>query len=118
MVHQKWVICEICKGCGHIPSMNPYPKKECFHCKGTGKVQVLKYEITEKQPCVYANSRYTTATNSPKRHIDNGRGKPLCQTSATASISFTPSIDKPDCKKCINKMDLCNEEVYSTRWRN
>lgn len=70
----------------------------CPHCTS----QIYKqYEIDKPQPCVYANSRYTTATNSPRRHIDNGSGKPLCQTSAKASISFTSSIDIPDCKRCI-----------------
>ena len=58
-------------------------------------------DLKKPQPCVYANSRYTTATNSPRRHIDNGSGKPLCQTSAKASISFTSSTDIPDCKRCI-----------------
>lgn len=70
--------------------------------------------IDEHQPVVYVSSRYTSATHSPARHIDDSTGHPLCKldigTQAKASISYTQSTDVPTCKKCRTKRALAITE--------
>ena len=49
---------------------------------------------------VYGISRWTNSSRASARHIDNGKGKPLCN-SKRKIFSWEKEIGEPSCKKCI-----------------
>lgn len=51
---------------------------------------------------VYGISRWTNPSRASARHIDNGSGKPLCESNRKVS-SWEKEQGQPTCKACINK---------------
>jgi len=50
---------------------------------------------------VYGISRWTNASRPSARHIDDGRGKPLCQSKRKV-LSWEKDEGQPTCQRCIS----------------
>jgi ppGpp synthetase/RelA/SpoT-type nucleotidyltranferase len=63
---------------------------------------------------VYGISRWTNASKPSARHIDNGKGKPLCGDKRKV-FSWEKDEGEPTCQKCISMLRI---NPKSTRQRN
>jgi hypothetical protein len=61
---------------------------------------------------VYGISRWTNASRASARHIDNGKGKPLCNDKRKV-LSWEHEQGEPTCQKCIK---LYNKVVEVYGW--
>ena len=52
---------------------------------------------------VYGISRWTNPHRASARHIDNGKGKPLCGGNGRKAFTWQTDEGEPSCKKCISK---------------
>jgi len=50
---------------------------------------------------VYGISRWTNPYRASARHIDNGEGRPLCN-SGRKVFTWQPDEGEPTCKRCIS----------------
>lgn len=51
--------------------------------------------------CVYGISRWTNPSRASARHIDNGKGLPLCGGNGRKAFCWEHERSIPTCKKCI-----------------
>lgn len=49
---------------------------------------------------VYGISRWTNPSRASARHIDNGQGKPLCESKRKVVV-WEKETGEPTCDKCI-----------------
>lgn len=50
---------------------------------------------------VYGISRWTNPSRAAARHIDNGKGKPLCGGAGRKAFTWEEERGNPTCKRCI-----------------
>lgn len=62
----------------------------------------LRAEKEGKMPVVYGISRWTNSSRPSARHIDNGNGRPLCQSKRKV-LSWQSDVDVPTCKVCMRR---------------
>jgi len=51
---------------------------------------------------VYGISRWTNASRAGARHIDDGRGRPLCGGRGRKVLSWEKDQGEPTCKVCLS----------------
>ena len=57
---------------------------------------------------VYGITRWTNPNRASARHIDDGEGKPLCNSGRKAF--WQTSEGEPTCQRCIRKYEKMQEE--------
>jgi len=74
---------------------------------------------------VYSVSRYTSASRSNIRHIDNGKGRPLCggtgkeRSWVRADTEEYKNCNISICKKCLKKYDILQtDRIYVIQEHN
>ena len=58
---------------------------------------------------VYAITNYTNTTRELARHLDNGKGHPLCGRIGSKVSGWKPEQGQPTCKLCIRYEQVIGE---------
>ena len=64
---------------------------------------------------VYAVSQQTKSKRPTARHIDNGKGKPLCGGNGREPFFWAPEEGEPTCKICMDLALMLEEQSKDTR---
>lgn len=63
---------------------------------------------------VYAVSQRTNSKRPSARHIDNGKGKPLCGGNGREPFFWAPEEGEPTCKICMDLAMMLADESGKT----
>ena len=67
---------------------------------------------------VYAVSQRTKSKRLTARHIDNGKGKPLCGGNGREPFFWAPDEGEPTCKICVDLAMMLQDEMIDNSVHN